>query len=206
MPPKITVRGATPAPEVRFEPVVQRDDVQHVQVLPLVLVQPLHLDVEERLRVHDDTGALLDERGQSSLVLGLDRLPLRLETGIGCQRLEALELVFQVRDPSIADSTGDERAQLRIAQHDPAPRRHAVGDVEELLRREPVEVAEHGLLEELGMERRHAVDRVTADAGEMGHAHVFLPGLVDRATAAAAVDRHPGYEGARSPRKRWLIS
>ena len=47
--------GARRAPAARpsLEPVVERDEVQHVQVLPLVLVQPFHLDVEERLRIDD---------------------------------------------------------------------------------------------------------------------------------------------------------
>ncbi len=73
----------------------------------------------------------------------------------------------------------DQRAQLRIAQHDPPARRHAVGHVHELLRRHPIEVAEHGLLEQLRVQRRDPVDRVAADARQVRHAHALVPGLVD---------------------------
>ena len=84
-------------------------------VLALVLVQPLHLDVEERVRIHDDAVSLLDEAGQGALVVGLHGLPVPLEVDVGGQRLQALELAFQIRYPSVADVPGDERAQLRIA-------------------------------------------------------------------------------------------
>ena len=73
----------------------------------------------------------------------------------------------------------DQRAQLRIAQHDPPARRHAVGHVHELLRGHPIEVAEHGLLEQLRVQRRDPVDRVAADARQVRHAHALVPGLVD---------------------------
>ena len=35
---------------IALEPQVQREDVQHIQVLPLVFVQALDLDVEDRVR------------------------------------------------------------------------------------------------------------------------------------------------------------
>ena len=97
-----------------FEPVIHGDQVEHIQVLPLVLVQSLHLDVEERLRVDGDAGPLLDETGQRELVVGFHGTPLALKTAVGRQRLEPLEFVFETRYPSIADLTGDERAQLGL--------------------------------------------------------------------------------------------
>ena len=174
-------RRASRGAGATLEPVVERDQVQHVQVLALVFVQPLHLDVEERLRIDADAGSLLDERGQRALVVGLDRLPLALETAVGGQRLEARELVLQVGDPAVADVPGDQRAQLRIAQHHPAPRRHAVGDVDELVRRHRVEVAQHRLLEQLGVQRGDAVDGVAADAAPGAPcARTCSPRLVDQ--------------------------
>ena len=90
MPPKMTVRGSAGSAGVTPEPVVESDQVQDVQVLALVLVQPLHLDVEERVRIHDDAGSLLDEAGQGTFVVGLDRSPLALEVDIVGQRLQSL--------------------------------------------------------------------------------------------------------------------
>ncbi len=71
MPPKITVRGVTAVSGNALELVIKSDDVEHVQVLPLVFVQPLHLNVEERLRIHSDVGALIDEGGQGRLLSDL---------------------------------------------------------------------------------------------------------------------------------------
>src|SRR5262249_9672854 len=162
------------------KPVIKRDQIQHVQVLALVLVQPLHLNVEQGLRIHDDARSLLNDTRQLALVVGLYGLPVPPEIAVGRQWLQPLELVFQIRYPSLADVPSDECAQFRVAQSEPAPRRHAVRDVEKLLRRYPVEVAEHRLLQELGMESGDTVDRVAAHAGEMGHAYVSASRFINQ--------------------------
>ena len=45
---------------VLLQPVVQRDDVQHVEVLALVLVDPLDLNVEQPVGVQFDAGGGVD--------------------------------------------------------------------------------------------------------------------------------------------------
>ena len=49
------------------------------------------------MRIHDDARSLLDKTGQGALVVGLYGLPLRLKLGVDGQRLQVLELVFQIR-------------------------------------------------------------------------------------------------------------
>lgn len=49
--------------------VVQRDGVQTVEQLPLVFVDPLHLDVKDGLWVHLHLAVLLQEGGELQLVL-----------------------------------------------------------------------------------------------------------------------------------------
>ena len=85
----MTVRGADVALG-RAEPVVERDDVQHVQVLALVLVQPLDLHVEQRSRI-DTTPVPRCTRPAACL---LSALTSRHSPGTGVvgQRLERLEL------------------------------------------------------------------------------------------------------------------
>ena len=93
----MTVRGVDVGAGVPLQPVVQRDQVQHVQVLPLVLVQPLHLDVEQRLRIDGDAGAFLDEAGQSARLLSAFTVaPLALEAGVVASGSSALELVLEI--------------------------------------------------------------------------------------------------------------
>src|SRR4030095_336357 len=169
--------------ETALELAIKSDRIQRVQVLALVLVQPFHLDIEERLRIDNDAGAFLDKAGQGALVVGFDRLPLSLKTGIDGKGLDAFKLFLQSGYPSIADLAGNQRAQLRIAQHDPAPRRNAIGHIRKLFRHYGVEVAQHVLFEQLAMERRDAIDRVAADAGEMRHAHIPFSGFIDQRQA-----------------------
>ena len=81
-------------------------------MLALVLVQPLHLDVEERVRIDEYVGSLLDETRQHSFIIGLDGLPILLEVGVRDQPLQLRELVLQIRYPPVADMPGDQRTQF----------------------------------------------------------------------------------------------
>src|SRR5262245_35966078 len=103
-------------------------------------------DEVEVTRSRMDARSLLNKTRQRAFVVGLYGLPVPLEVDVESQRLQTLEFVFQIRYPSLADVPTDERAQFRVAQREPAPRRYTIGDVEKLLRRHPVEVAEHRLL------------------------------------------------------------
>jgi hypothetical protein len=53
---------------------VKREDVQHVQGLPLVFMQALGLDIEERFGVHVHAGALFDERREVALGVGFQKV------------------------------------------------------------------------------------------------------------------------------------
>src|SRR5262249_9797679 len=48
---------------VVFDTVVQRDDVQQVQMLPLIFMQAFHLNVEDRFRIHYNIGLVFDVAG-----------------------------------------------------------------------------------------------------------------------------------------------
>ena len=68
LPPKTKARGAISRPGSAFQPVVERDDVQRVEVLALVFVDALDLDVEHPVGVEVDAGLVGDVVGQPSLV------------------------------------------------------------------------------------------------------------------------------------------
>ena len=57
---------------VVLELLVQCDDVQHVQKLPLIFVEPLHLNVEDGVRVQFHAPGLLGMGGEGRLVGPLD--------------------------------------------------------------------------------------------------------------------------------------
>ena len=159
--------------------VIERNDVQHLQMLPLVLVNTLHQHVENRVRIDDYAGALQGEGGEFPLVVLLDLAPPGAKLRVLSQWFQALEL-GQVLDPVRSDMLGDQIREPRIGKHHPAPRRNAVGLVAELLRPHFVEVLQDIALQQLRMKLRDAVDGVAADAGEVRHAHVTLSALVDQ--------------------------
>ena len=86
---------------------------------------------------------------------------------------------MRVLQPAVADARGDELRQAGIAHGDEPPRRDAVGHVAKFFRPQLGEIAQHGLLQQLGVELRDAVDRVAADAREVRHAHVARPAFID---------------------------
>ncbi len=148
--------------------VAQVHDVHDVEQLSLVLVETLHLDVEDRVRVDFNAVVLENVLGQALLVpvLDLHELLLRLlVVGVGLQLLE----LGKMRDPAVADPLRDPLRELGIAVQEEAPLRNAVRLVVELLRHHLVEVLQHVLLKDLRVQRRDAVHRVAADDGEVSH-------------------------------------
>ncbi len=137
LPPKITVRGVIDV--VPFaNAVIERDDVQQVQDLPLVFVNTLHLAVENGIGIDPDRRAaflelLLDDFRQTFFAGELAFPPLALKRAIAWpERHELFELI-QIGDPPVADGIGDELRQRRIAFEQPAALGDAVGLIVELL-------------------------------------------------------------------------
>jgi hypothetical protein len=64
--------------------------------------------------------------------------------------------------------------------HSISQRRHAVGLVVDALRVELVEIAEDGLLHQLRVQRRHAIDRVATHERQLPHADAAAAALVDQ--------------------------
>lgn len=87
---------------VSLDAVVERNDVQTVEQLALVLVDPLDLHVEHGRQVDRDAVLLLEERRQLHLVLLLDRLHGPDEAGIVHVSLQLLQ-ILQMRDPTVSD-------------------------------------------------------------------------------------------------------
>ncbi len=158
---------------------IQRHDVQHLQVLPLVFVNSLDENIEHRFRIRDDAGALDGEGGKRSLVVLLDGVPAIAELGVVGERFEPPQL-GEILDPLVADMFGDELRKFRIAEHHPAARRHTVRLVAEFLRPHFIEVLEDVAFQQLGVQLGHPVDGMAADTGQMGHANIALARLVDQ--------------------------
>ena len=161
------------------DPPIESQDVKEIEVLALVFVQALDLHIEEGGGIHNYATLLLDDAGEVDLIGMFDLHELALELRILCQGLQGMQFV-EITLPTASDSGGDESCQTRIAGKKPAAWRDPVGLVVELAGVEFVELGEEIALEELGMERRDTVDRVTADHGQIRHTdHLVVP-LLDQ--------------------------
>jgi hypothetical protein len=167
---------------VVLDPVVEGHHVEQVQVLTLVLVDPLDLDVEQRGRVDHHPGPVAYLLRQPPLVVGLDPDPPLLEAGLVREADQPLQ-PGQVLGPALADGLVEEPAQLRVAEQHEAARGHPVGLVGELLRPQLEEVMQDIALEQLGVQGGHAVDGLAADAGQVRHPHPLVARLVDQRQA-----------------------
>ena len=167
---------------VLLEPVVQSDDVQSVEVLALVLVDPLDLDVEHPGVVQFDTGGGVHELGEPPLVGPLDLSPALPERRILDVVLQPAQLV-EIGQPAVADGVVEQRPQSRVGQGQEPSRGDAVGHIAEPVRPQLVEVFEHTGFQQLRVQRRHTVDRVAADGGQVRHPHALAVVLAD--------ERHP---------------
>jgi hypothetical protein len=170
---------------LRLDPPVQRDDVHRVEQLPLVLVDPLHLDVEQRSGVDLDAGQAARLRGQRLLVGALDGAELLLELLVLGVRLEVTQQL-EVACPAVADPVRDRGGEQRVGGEQPAPRRDAIGDRQEALRPHLGEVGHDFAGEQLGVEAGDAVDLVAADDCEVGHPEQPVAVLVDQREASGA--------------------
>ncbi len=74
---------------IGFDAVIQRHDVQHLQVLALVLVDALHQNVENRIWIDRNAGALQSARRQFLFVGMLDVPPAGAKLGVLGQRFQA---------------------------------------------------------------------------------------------------------------------
>ena len=72
--------------------------MQHIQMLPLILVYPLHLDIEKRIRVNGYACPVSDDRGEPCLVAAFDPCPFLPEPGIIGKGLYLPDLVLKILD------------------------------------------------------------------------------------------------------------
>ena len=163
-----------------LDPVIKMNNMENVEQLAFVLVNPLDLHIEHGLRIEINTAVGLDQLSQTQLVFIFDLLPALLESPIPGQLFELLQL-HQIDHPSVADAVADQPTQPLVAPSQPAALGDTVGLVVELLRPQLVKITKQPRLQQCGMQFGNAVDREAADDRQVGHPHLRLgPFLNDR--------------------------
>ena len=136
----------------RLDLMVLVDEVEQVQLLPLVLVETLRLDVEHRARVHRHALGPAEPVGQCLLILALHFAELFQHRCVIRESHQLLEL-GRILAEARADVLLEHRREARIALQEPATEGDAVRLVIKLLRVEFVEVMELRVLQDLRMQR-----------------------------------------------------
>ena len=78
---------------VALQPLVQRQDVEDLQMLPLVLMQSLHQHVEHGCGIGRGPNAVLNVCRKLQLVMEFDRLPLFQQLRVVHHRFKSPQLV-----------------------------------------------------------------------------------------------------------------
>jgi hypothetical protein len=99
-------------------------------MLAFVVVNPFHLNVEQRLRVDGDAGSQLDDPGEALLVVCLNLTPCLLGIRVLGVGLEFPKL-GQVTEPATSDPFVNQTSEFGVAQREKTTWRNAIGDVEE---------------------------------------------------------------------------
>src|SRR5882762_2179799 len=162
------------------------DYIQEIQELALVLVDSLHLHVEQGVDADLDAGAPDDLVGEPLLVGSLDAAKLaakfRIIGGAG-QAPELFEIVFPRRPQAFRQ----QRRQAGIRLFQPAAHRDSVGHIDESIGIQVGKTGKHLFAHEVGVQLSDPVDPMTADDRKMRHSHPAIALVVDDRQAPAAV-------------------
>ena len=131
-------------------------DVQRVQQLTFVFVQPLYLDVEYRIGIDGNVGSLFDIVSKSFLILALYLEQFVQNVVIALERHQFFQFVG-LYDKLIAYQLLYQVRQQRIGFAQPAAVSYAVGDVGKLFGSYLIIVFEYVVFQYLAVQRRNAV-------------------------------------------------
>ena len=137
-------------------------------------MEALYLNIKDGVGVNDQTSLGLNVGGKALLVGALGGTHGLKELGIVLELFEFLQLKGVLK-PAVANGLGHELGVGGVGLGKEATVRDAVGLVVELLGRQGIEVLEHDVLDDVGMDLGHAVDAVAADHRQVGHANLAVP-------------------------------
>ena len=145
--------------------VIERDAMQDVEQLPLVFVDALDLDVEQRVRVHGQADTVLDHPGQRRLrgeALGGELGLQRRVAGMGA-RSRIASLSDSTRAPSVSTSSW---VSARVRAMQPSAEGDAVGLVLDPAGIDLRHLLEDRAADQLGVQGGDAVDGVRAEESQ----------------------------------------
>ena len=113
--------------EVRIlnQSAILRQNIEQVQMLPLVFVKSLDLHIEERVRTDGHSTALLNHIGETHLVAAFDVHELLPPRGVINVLFQIPKFIEMFR-PVISDASVNQTGQFRVTGLEPATRGDSV--------------------------------------------------------------------------------
>ena len=168
---------------ILLDALVEGDDVEDIEVLALVFVDALYLHVKHGIGVDGNARVLADVAGKILLDVVLNLSPIFSESGIVGVAFDLAQLIH-VLQPAVANFFGVEGGEAGVGQGNPAAGGDAIGDVADFAGEHLMEVLEDGLFHQFRMQRRHAVDGIAAQAGQVRHPHIAMARFVNQRQAS----------------------
>ena len=159
---------------IRQTAVIEIHHLHDVQQLALVCMEALDLDIEDGVRVNDEPALAFDVLRETNLVRALGGADALEEGGITFEVGELFKF-GGVIEPGIADRLADEFRVGGVCFGEEAAVADTIGLVVEYRGLEGGKILERARLEDIGVDLRHAVDRVAADDRKVGHTHLSVP-------------------------------
>ena len=156
--------------------IILMDEVQQVQLLTLILVQPLGLDIEHGIGVHCHLLGAQQPVCQRCLV-GLFHGGQLVQHGFVVGEGQQLLQLGSVLTEAGTDVLFQRGGQARVTFQQPAAEGDAVGLVVELFRVQLIEAVQLGIFQDLGVQRCHAVGGMGEVDVHVGHVYPVV--LVD---------------------------
>ncbi|KAF1853432.1 hypothetical protein Lal_00041062 [Lupinus albus] len=158
---------------------IERHRLEDIEQLALVLVDALHLHIEERVGIDVDSRPVGDDSRQGFLALPAHGPVARHEARILREPIEAGEQ-FGIVEDALAQGLDGEAGEARIGRVQPAAEGDAVGLVDDLVRIEGVQIREDRGAHQVGVKGRDAVHPPRAVEGEMAHPHPAAVRFIDQ--------------------------
>ena len=172
---------------------IARNQLQQIEQLALVFVDPLCLYIEQAGRVNLDPQARLYQSSQTLLVVALHEHEVTPQLEVCRKRFERTELA-QIVPPTVTDGAVNQAGEFRVRLHQPAPRRDAVGDVVEFVRIKSRVVGKNRLHHQFGVQGRDTVDLVRGHNRKRSHVNAPVAAVIQQRNPIhhRLVTREPG--------------
>ena len=168
------------------QPIVENDDAQRIEKLPLVFVDALDLTVENGVRVDALAGRRSQPIGEARLGLTRGIAKHVAKSFVVGKRLELGQLT-EVRYPAVADAFCDGSGQRRVRQQQPSSQRYPIRLVVETLGKHFGQILDRRGPQQPRVNRGDPVRAVRADDRQVRHPNLVFRTLLDQTEAGNAL-------------------